>query len=151
MPKSTVLRKRCGDCKKLLPVSSFAKNKDSKDGLSWRCKPCHVAYVRRHREKNPDYYRKVQLRYKFGITPEEYDALLARQDGACAICGQEETALGRHGEVKLLSVDHNHETGEVRGLLCQRCNIGLGHFLTSENLIAAAAYLVQNETAVAVS
>lgn len=63
---------------------------------------------------------------RFGISPAEYDALLSQQEGVCASCGRPETALGNHGEVKALAVDHDHETGEVRALLCQACNIALG-------------------------
>jgi len=62
--------------------------------------------------------RRRQLN-KFGMTPKEYDRLLQNQNGKCAICGSEP---GR----RQLAVDHDHETGEVRGLLCSNCNTGLG-------------------------
>jgi len=64
------------------------------------------------------YVRKNNLA-KFGITPEEYDGLLAAQAGVCAICG------GDNGS-KRLAVDHDHDTGVIRGLLCNQCNRGLG-------------------------
>jgi hypothetical protein len=65
--------------------------------------------------------RKFQLKRKYGLTLEEYDALLEEQAGGCAICG------GTNPSGFRLAVDHNHETGEVRGLLCTNCNFVLGY------------------------
>lgn len=62
---------------------------------------------------------------KYGITPEEYDEMAATQDNVCASCGLPETANNQHGPLPL-AVDHDHETGKVRGLLCMRCNRCLG-------------------------
>lgn len=59
---------------------------------------------------------------KYGISLDEYEAMCSRQSGKCYLCNKEE--LGG----KRLAVDHNHETGKVRGLLCRRCNTGLGHY-----------------------
>jgi len=59
--------------------------------------------------------RKYHLRKKFNMTLEEYELLLEKQNGVCALCGN--PPVGRH-----LSVDHNHITGKIRGLLCVRCN-----------------------------
>jgi hypothetical protein len=74
---------------------------------------------------------------KFGITAEEYDALLVKQEYKCAICQLSETAT-RRGELKQLAVDHCHDTGRIRGLLCQRCNVGLGQFQDDAELLRAA-------------
>src|SRR5689334_12217251 len=71
------------------------------------------------REKRRAYLRKLNYR----ITPDHYAALLARQGGRCAICRGAEPGAGRDWHV-----DHCHETGLVRGLLCVHCNLGLGHF-----------------------
>lgn len=74
---------------------------------------------------------------KFGLTQEGFDALLAVQNGRCAIC-RSETPGGRGG----FAVDHCHEIGHVRGLLCTNCNNGLGRFKDNpDHLIAAADYL----------
>jgi hypothetical protein len=74
--------------------------------------------------------------YKYGITPEEYDTLVDKQGGMCAICGVVPST--KQG----LCVDHNHTTGKVRGLLCRTCNLGLGHFGDSvQRLQAALQYL----------
>lgn len=75
---------------------------------------------------------------RYGITIEEYDFLAAAQEAVCAICKQD-PPLGNR--ILKLAVDHDHDTGEIRGLLCQRCNMAL-HFL--ENTAwrtAAEAYL----------
>jgi hypothetical protein len=63
------------------------------------------------------------LREKYGLTPADYDAMVAAQHGACGICGQPETARGRGGFPGRLAVDHHHRTGAVRQLLCHRCNL----------------------------
>jgi len=61
----------------------------------------------------------------YGLTPNDYQAMFDRQRGVCAICGDVETAQFR-GKPRRLSIDHNHQTGNVRGLLCSRCNVALG-------------------------
>ena len=74
----------------------------------------------------PDRKRNNLRRY--GITLEQYDDMMLKQDGVCAICKQRETMKNKHGITVNLSVDHDHETGQVRGLLCRNCNVGLGNF-----------------------
>lgn len=74
--------------------------------------------------------RKMRL---YGLTEDEYQAMLGVQDGRCAMCGQ---------SMKRPHVDHDHETGKVRGLLCKGCNTGLGQFNDSiDSLLDAVAYL----------
>jgi hypothetical protein len=105
------------------------------------------AYRRQHYYAAPAEQRKIKnrenmLKAKFGITAEFYDALLVAQRGVCAICGKPETEVGNHGEVRPLAVDHDHKTGKVRGLLCNKCNPMLGMANDEEIiLIKAAAYL----------
>jgi len=82
------------------------------------------AQRRAYRER----YRAARLRRTYGIDGAEYDALLAAQNGACAICHRPERARGKGGVVRDLAVDHRHTTGAVRGLLCGACNAGLAHF-----------------------
>lgn len=69
--------------------------------------------------------KKRQFRYRYDLN---YDACLERRLGPCDLCGQQETAKNPVGTVKLLSVDHDHLSGENRGFLCSRCNTGLGMF-----------------------
>jgi len=89
------------------------------------------------REKNPEYTKKWndankqkarngQLKIKYNLTPEKYQAIHDAQGGVCAICLEPESFLTPKGNIRPLAVDHDHNTGKVRGLLCDRCNLGLG-------------------------
>ena len=84
------------------------------------------------------------MKRKFGVTVEQFTAMSEYQDHKCKICGEEETALSNqgNGEVKRLSIDHDHDTGQIRGLLCNKCNTGLGGFQDNvETLQRAILYL----------
>jgi hypothetical protein len=94
-----------------------------------------VAATKRWAARNPDRLRanwRVQGLRRYGLTPEEYDLMLVLQDGLCAICHRPPT------DIKL-AVDHDHETGTVRGLLCPSCNNGLGRFRDDPALLTRAA------------
>jgi hypothetical protein len=79
---------------------------------------------------------------KYGITLDEYERRAVEQGGVCAICQQSESAAGNHGGVRRLTVDHDHATGVVRGLLCSRCNVAIGMLDDDpERFVAAAEYL----------
>lgn len=65
----------------------------------------------------------AELKYKYGITKEDYNKLFKEQNGKCAICGKHQIDLNVR-----LCVDHNHLTGAIRGLLCMKCNYSLGHY-----------------------
>lgn len=78
------------------------------------------------------YRKKRHLRTKYGLTLEDYEVMKRLQNGVCPICRK---------RTKRLYVDHSHDTGEVRGLLCNRCNIGLGYVERSKWLRRALAYL----------
>jgi hypothetical protein len=84
------------------------------------------------RKKDPIKQRRYALKHLYGLTPEGYDQMLAAQNGGCAICGNGCTTF------KYLPVDHDHTTGTVRGLLCSGCNLGLGKFKHSPELLQAA-------------
>jgi predicted nucleic acid-binding Zn ribbon protein len=101
---------------------------------SWECK--HAAMGARYRASHP----RPQLVYNYGITEDQYQAMLEDQGNACAICGSPEWPAGLHPGSP--HVDHDHATGAVRGLLCGHCNQGLGMFRDDPvRLRAAAAYL----------
>lgn len=124
------LRTCGGKCGRRLPATSFHNNKSRPDGLHYSCRECWA-----------DYQAERNLLRKFGITREEYDKLLKKQGGGCAICG-EELGMMRAGKRLRLCVDHDHDTGEVRGILCTSCNNGLGRFKDDpELLLRAAEYL----------
>jgi hypothetical protein len=89
------------------------------------------AYVAKWRAKHPEKVRAHQLRLRYGMTPGEYEALLIKQGGVCAICRQPSKG-------KALAIDHDHRTGKVRGLLCDLHNRGLGYFQDNPALLGAA-------------
>lgn len=99
-----------------------------------------AARLRRFRRENPEraaeYRHRYKLKAKYGLTVEAYDAMLAGQGNACAIC-EEQCATGRR-----LAVDHCHDTGRVRGLLCVRCNRAVGLLMDDpERADSLATYL----------
>jgi len=95
-----------------------------------------------YRDKSRHYHRYNHLRRKYNITEEDFMRMERQQNGVCAICFKPETSKCRNGDVSRLHVDHNHETGEIRGLLCNRCNRGVGFFKDEiEHLKGAIRYL----------
>ena len=85
--------------------------------------------------------KNSKLKQNYGITLEQYNQMFAEQKGLCAICGKKETTKNQYG-LRQLSVDHNHNTGQVRSLLCSNCNLLLGCAKDNkEILIKAILYL----------
>jgi len=130
--KSSTEKMKCSKCGEMKSGEALAK--------SGRCKECHNVYMRdwnsrnkdkiskqnkKYRLKYPNKFRDSSLRTAFGIGLDGYNEMLKDQEFVCAICkGPETTKL--HGKIKNLAVDHCHETGKVRGLLCAKCNTVLG-------------------------
>lgn len=132
--------KRCSMCEQILPLDAFNRQTGGPKGRQSRCKVCHRKSVLARYHANRDHelalMRRRDLRRNYGIEVEEYDAMLVAQNGVCAICEQP-CVSGRR-----LAVDHDHRTNRVRGLLCSRCNQGLGLFGDDpERMRAAIAYL----------
>jgi hypothetical protein len=97
------------------------------------------AYHRKYHRERPDIYRNSILKAKYGIGIAEFDQMHINQGGVCAICGQPEKSVDRRTKLsRNLSVDHCHNKGHVRGLLCGTCNPGLGHFKHDEGLLMKA-------------
>ena len=90
------------------------------------CKAANARYHKAYRKTvvGKRVVRNMNLK-QYGINVDDYERMLAEQGGVCAACGQKETAYNQHGPHDL-AVDHDHETGVVRGLLCMRCNRALG-------------------------
>ena len=161
--------KRCGEVKSL---DDFYRHEGCRDGVRPECKACNLAAkarrhaanpeparerTRRWQEENPDRYRakaaayaadgrkalsnrRHHLKKKYGITLEAYDDTLAEQGGVCAICSRDPRP-----DISL-HVDHNHETGELRGLLCFSCNVTVGHVREDhDHLTAIARYLHEHD------
>lgn len=125
--------KKCTKCGEAKPRTEFSKAYDGKHGPVLRpsCKACQSARAREWFAENPKRTaankRKFNLAKNYGLTVADYNALLRAQGGVCAVCGKgEPNAHGRTGKQFALAVDHCHETGRVRGLLCQKCNRAIG-------------------------
>lgn len=157
----TAIRRRkqqvafCRSCKQEFPWSNFAASPSRRPfGLASQCLDCDRKRksdqkYRKYRE-NPEFYKAVNRRkrlQKFGLTVEEYEEMLRRQGGVCALCKKPETYI-HHASRKpaSLSVDHCHITGKVRALLCANCNKGIGCFKDSPDLLIAAAAYVKNHS-----
>ncbi|KKN64899.1 hypothetical protein LCGC14_0487330 [marine sediment metagenome] len=166
-------KKRCPDCEKELRSGEFYTNKSKKGGLSSYCRECTRRQSRKYRKNNlakchgyerkyrrteqgqkisretarkyrqseqgRRVHRRNQLRIKYGLTPEQHEQIYLDQNGCCALCGD----LVAYDRV---NVDHDHRTSRIRGLLCNRCNHGLGSFGdTLEGLQKAVNYLKEGD------
>jgi len=97
---------------------------------------------KKHWKKNSVHESLRQL----GITLDVYESLLGKHQNLCAICGNEETRKSRNGGICRLAIDHCHDSGKIRGLLCHGCNTGLGKFKDNINLLESAIqYLKQHK------
>ena len=129
------MKKRCSHCRRLKPGTAFSVDKGREDGKCPQCRACRkeasrksytvnrdrrIAECKQYRLKNPHIKRDYDLTRLYGISLNTYERLLKKQNGVCAIC-KHICTTGKN-----LSVDHNHSTGKVRGLLCRRCNLVLG-------------------------
>jgi hypothetical protein len=161
--------KRCRKCGAVKSLSEFYRMAGMRDGHRNECKACSLAEkaarhranpeparerTRRWQRENPERYaakqaefrssgrkkisdRKSHLKRKFGITLEQYDAMLAEQGGGCGICRKPP-----RDDISL-HVDHDHETGRIRGLLCFTCNNALGDFDDDASLLRSAIRYVE--------
>ena len=121
--------KSCSKCKAEKPLSAFYGNRKMKDGRNAQCAACSLDDKRR--------------RY-YGISSSDFDAMWTSQEGKCPIC----TGSLSGPQHNACAVDHNHITGKVRGLLCLRCNVGLGNLKDSAEIcLSAAAYLKRGDLA----
>ena len=113
------------------------------------CIECFTAYQiqwnMENAEKRAVIRRRSHLKSLYGISTEEFEAMLSEQAGLCLICNSVMSLTEKTGG-RMVHVDHNHDTGDVRGLLCSRCNQGLGCFDDSPDLmVAAAAYILRDQ------
>ena len=160
--------KRCKVCAEVKPLIDFYRASGMRDGYRSDCKSCNLAAraakyrddprpaidralqwqrdnPERHQAKQREYAesgkkkvadRKSHLKRKYGLTLEDFEAMLASQGGGCAICGKPDVD----------HVDHDHQTGRVRGILCFRCNVAIGQMDDdSDRLAAAMAYLTRDD------
>ena len=151
------MMKICNKCHQEKDITDFDRHPDCKFGVSGVCKKCkntsrkeqdrlHPERKKKWRkqsyQKNKDKAKEQYLVYHYGINLKEFEYLLQKQNNLCAICQKSETVKHQSGTPKQLSVDHDHETGKIRGLLCYNCNRGIGHLQDNvEILKSAISYL----------
>jgi hypothetical protein len=104
-----------------------------------------LTYQQQYREENRKVLSDKERQRKFGITPKEYSNFFESQNGSCAICKQPETAT-RLGKVKALAVDHCHQSGFIRGLLCADCNMGIGKLKEDKNILLSAIQYLEKHS-----
>jgi hypothetical protein len=124
---------KCGRCKRKKSALEFSRNRTTKRGYQWTCKSC-----RRGIPENPERTRRYGLKRKYGLSEDQYIALLDSQEGRCALCGSTDP-----GWKKSWLVDHDHETNKTRAILCVSCNTGLGKFKDSPQLLRKAALYIE--------
>jgi hypothetical protein len=150
--------KKCTKCGNTKPSSEFSKKHSTKDGLQIQCKMCCASNYKNWLTKNPNQKQNITVRAKrwnvenkqrrsiivqkhgykkrYGLTVEQKQAMIDGQDGKCAIC--ESNLETTHN----VCVDHCHTTNKVRGILCRKCNLGIGHLNDSIDILKSAqAYL----------
>tara|TARA_Y100000310_G_scaffold212376_1_gene213219 strand:- start:4858 stop:5337 length:480 start_codon:yes stop_codon:yes gene_type:complete len=150
------MEKKCRGCGEVKPFEDFYSHKQTKDGKRTKCKECLNAqrkeWQRKNKEssnaksyewrkKNPEKWKTIQKRsqdknrrrWRYGLERERYNAMMEDQDGKCAICNHEAD----------LVVDHDHDTSEVRALLCDHCNRGLGYFRHDPRFLDHAAHYIR--------
>lgn len=159
--------RRCIRCREIKSLGGFPSNRSNMGSRGTACLPCHneagrqryherkgsdlEAFRRSQSEANkrfrerqkverPEDYRRTNRRHSlkrlYGMTESDFDRMLADQDGRCAICMTVNPQRRWH-------VDHDHDTGEVRGILCNLCNVGLGAFKDNPEALSFAAFYLQ--------
>lgn len=133
--------KTCSKCNVVKTLDKFAKQYSKKSrfnkiGTKSHCKECVDKYRRIYYSQPENKHKRVEAAWKahgFVFTVQEYNLLLEKQNGVCAICG-----VKKNRNNTALCVDHDHKTGKIRGLLCHFCNTSLGKFNDDINLLQKA-------------
>lgn len=166
-PYEAIKVKSCSRCEQPKPLDQFSPDNRRKDGRGAKCRSCAdevrrayyekypekeaqrrlsnaqhgMAWHQRNRDSQIDRMRWGRLRKVYGLSRVDYESMLHSQGGVCAICGAGKPGRGD----RFFAVDHCHTTGKIRGLLCQRCNSGLGYFGEKEEVLERAIdYLRRN-------
>ena len=131
---ASVAAKNCTKCSTHKPLAEFHKSSSAADGKASWCKSCVNRIKRESRKRTyaPENKRKWAIKTRYGLTPEQVDAMYAAQNGQCAVCKK---------AIEKFHIDHNHNTGAVRGLLCHRCNVRIGGWDDGEWLSSALRYM----------
>lgn len=143
--------KTCKRCSEIKLLTQFYAAKTSKDRKQSTCKQCDKTANAIWQKMNAEKCKFKSAKWKYqnkyspcNIAPEERQKLFDQQQGKCAICGVHQTTLNKN-----LAVDHDHKTNKIRGLLCMKCNTGLGMFKDDTQVLQAAiTYLFNHFTQV---
>lgn len=123
-------KRKCSICKEIKDIEQFEKMNKTKGGRGYRCVPCKLKLTREQK----------RLRRK-----KIYDNLFIKQNGLCAICNKPEIMKNRYTkDIQVLAIDHNHETGKIRGLLCMKCNTAIGRMNDDPELLKKAANYLES-------
>lgn len=146
--------KACTKCKNDVPLNGYYKNKNNKDGLDYSCKSCRKSsfskyhsdnlesrkeYQQKWRDSNKEKIKESFIKYRYKVTIEEVNSIFENQGMCCAICGTDTPTK------KGWCIDHCHNTGLVRGVLCSKCNTAIG--LLDENIdtmTSAIEYIIKH-------
>lgn len=137
------MKRKCTKCGEEKPLTNeyFTKDKHDKSGFTYRCSKCRNAASYEWNRLNKDKVKEANLKNR-DKRKDFYNEKSESQEGKCQICGKTEMNYKN----KVLCVDHNHSTGQIRGLLCGLCNSGLGKFLEDKQLfINAIKYIEKYE------
>lgn len=118
----------CYKCKEDKDLDEFPNNKGKPLGKAYICKECARVSQKGHYSKEQIRFknRKANWKGKYGLTPKQFYILLEVQNYKCKICRE---------DLEVPCVDHCHDTGRVRGLLCRNCNLGIGYFKDNIELL----------------
>ncbi len=128
----------CKTCKKVANKTLFRAYQRCRTAECRECYDLRMAERRKTSAPTDDRAWAAAIKHFYGLTPEKFQEMSDAQGGACAICQEPETSHSPNGYVRRLSIDHCHKTGKVRGLLCAKCNSGLGSFRDIPDLMRVA-------------
>lgn len=125
--------KQCSDCKEILPFAAFNQRiEGGKEYCTAKCKTCaHLHYMKRRH-----LIREHNRQYNLGVPVGTYNFLIAEFGAQCSMCGTKDPG-GQGQKNGQFHIDHDHESGRVRGLLCNNCNVGIGMLQHSAKLLLA--------------
>lgn len=129
-------RRRCSSCREWKEIDEFPRNRAEKSG-GYYCKPCHGRISRANREKHHGTVRNFMLKHRYGVDEVQVEWMKLAQGGLCDICAGGPAA----------HVDHDHESGLVRGILCFNCNRALGKLGDDVVLLTRAIEYLEKVTA----
>jgi len=128
--------KTCPRCKKDKPATAKFFCPDKRGYICW-CRRCSADRATEWGKTNHRRQTDTRFKRRYGLSIEEFDALVLQQNGKCAICGEAPKAV--KSKLQGFNVDHDHKTKKVRGLLCFGCNTGIGCLRDNPSRLRSAA------------